>query len=130
MRELVLFGVGGVLGFIVDAGIVQALVSGFGWNPYLARLISFVAAATTTWLFNRRYTFKATGHYSLRGEWLRYMVAMSAGFVLNYGVYSALVFRFPLVKQMPALGVAAGSIAGLAVNFVSSRFWIYRRRNS
>lgn len=129
VRELVLFGVAGVLGFIVDAGIVQLLVSGPAWNPYLARLVSFLAAATTTWLFNRHFTFRSLRHYSLAGEWLRYLLAMSGGFALNYAIYSYLVFHYPVVKQFPALGVAAGSLAGLAVNFASSRYWIYRRRS-
>jgi putative flippase GtrA len=128
MRELVLFGIGGVIGFIVDAGIVQLLVSGPGWNPYLARLLSFLCAATATWLFNRRYTFRSARHYSLRGEWVRYVFAMCGGFALNYAVYSTLVFHFEIVHRFPALGVAAGSLAGLVVNFASSRFWIYRRR--
>lgn len=130
MRQLILFCVGGVIGFVIDAGIVQLLVSAFGWNPYASRLLSFVAAATGTWLFNRRYTFRGVRVYGRLGEWSRYMLAMSAGFVCNYAVYSLLVFHFPLVQRLPFLGVAAGSLAGLSVNFLSSKLWIYRHRPS
>lgn len=126
MRQLMLFCVGGVIGFVIDAGLVQLLVSGPGWNPYLSRLLSFLAAATGTWLFNRRYTFAGRRHYSLFGEWARYLFAMSGGFAVNYGIYSMLVFHYALVQQFPSLGVAAGSVAGTAVNYASSRYWIYR----
>ena len=46
-----------MLGFVVDAGIVQFLVREWQVNPYEARLVSFLCAATTTWVFNRKITF-------------------------------------------------------------------------
>ena len=54
-RVIGLFAVGGALGFVVDAGISQALVSFGHWSAYLARIVSFLAAATVTWWWNRRH---------------------------------------------------------------------------
>lgn len=125
-RQLLLFAISGVLGFVVDAGIVQVLVREFAANPYGARVISFLAAATTTWGFNRRYTFAGHGGGSRRRELLRYLIAMACGFALNYGAYAACVLFWPLVREWPAIGVAAGSVAGAAVNFLSSKYWIFR----
>ena len=125
-RQLFLFAVSGALGFVVDAGIVQFLVREAGTNPYLARLFSFLAAATTTWAFNRRYTFAGHGGGSKRRELVRYLVAMAFGFALNYGAYALCVAMFPLVREWPAIGVAAGSVAGAIVNFLSSKYWIFR----
>ncbi len=128
MRQLMLFGIGGVIGFAIDAGIVQWLVVGLGWNPYAARLLSFLVAATATWLFNRRFTFHGERHYGLFGEWARWMLAMSGGFAINYAAYSLCIFHSAFMRTTPALAVAVGSLAGFAVNFASSRWWIYRRR--
>ncbi len=125
-REILLFAISGVLGFVVDAGIVQALVSGLGFNPYGARVLSFLCAATTTWAFNRRYTFSGRGDGSRRGQLARYLVAMAFGFALNYGAYALCLALWPLVHEWPAIGVAAGSVAGAAVNFLSSKYWIFR----
>ncbi len=125
-RQVVLFALSGVLGFVVDAGIVQFLVREWAINPYLARLFSFLAAATTTWAFNRRYTFAGHGGGSKRRQLLRYLLAMAAGFALNYGAYAICVASWPLVRQWPAIGVAVGSIAGAIVNFLSSKYWIFR----
>lgn len=124
--QLALFSVAGTIGFVVDAGTVQLLVSLADWNPYVARLLSFLAAAFVTWLINRAYTFSGVRRHRLLGEWLRYLLAMSGGFVVNYGIYSLLVFRYELVQQWPVLGVAAGSLAGMVSNFVMARWWIYR----
>ena len=126
MRELVLFGIGGVIGFIVDAGIVQFLVREWAIDPYLARVVSFLAAATTTWSFNRKFTFAGKSSGSRRRELLRYIVAMAGGFALNYGAYALCVATWPLVRSWPAIGVAIGSAAGAVLNFLSSKYWIFR----
>lgn len=128
-RVLLLFAVGGVIGFLIDATIVQVLVKWAGWNPYLTRLLSFLVAATGTWLFNRTYTFSADRRYGVFGEWARYLLAMSGGFAVNYGLYSLLVFHYAGIRAQPVIAVAAGSLAGMVVNFVSSRFWIFRKRS-
>lgn len=125
VRQFVLFCISGVIGFLVDAGVVQWLVVGAGQDPYLSRVVSFLCAMTATWLFNRRYTFTPRSEPLWR-EWLRYFVAMLGGFAVNYAVYAGLVFAIPLVRAWPVLGVAAGSLAGLVVNYVSSRWWVFR----
>lgn len=124
-RQFLLFCIAGTLGFLVDAGIVQALVAQ-GADPYLARLFSFLCALTATWAFNRRYTFGAVRSERAGREWLRYFVAMLGGFAVNYAVYAVLVYSLPDIRRWPALGVAAGSIAGLLVNYLSSRYWVFR----
>ncbi|MEO5561154.1 MAG: GtrA family protein [Dokdonella sp.] len=126
-KQIVLFAIVGVIGFVVDAGVVQLLVREFAINPYGARVVSFLAAATTTWGFNRRYTFAGHGGGSRRRELLRYLVAMAIGFALNYGAYVVCISIWPLVRtNWPAIGVAAGSVAGAIVNFVTSKYWIFR----
>ena len=130
MRQFVLFCVAGAIGFVVDAAVVQALVRGLGGDPYLSRIVSFLCAMTATWLFNRNYTFAHAAGESLLHEWLRYGFAMLGGFVVNYGIYSLLVWQWPLVREWPVIGVAAGSIGGLAVNYASSRFWVFRDKKA
>ncbi len=126
-RQLALFGVGGAIGFVVDAGIVQLLVSKADANPYIARLFSFFCAACSTWLFNRRFTFGDRGGHSLFGEWSRYMTAMSLGFALNYATYALVVFYSDFVHRWPAIAVAAGSLPGSLVNFMGARQWAFPR---
>lgn len=124
-RQLAWFGVGGFIGFLVDAGIVQLLVSKFAVDPYVGRLFSFLCAATATWLFNRRFTFTRSGSYTLFGEWSRYVAAMSAGFAVNYATYAAVVYFSHFVQAWPAVGVALGSLPGSAVNFIGARHWVF-----
>lgn len=125
MRQILLFGVAGTLGFLVDAGVVSMLVHGLDWNPYAARTVSFLCAVATTYLFNRHLTFAAT--QKRKGQAGRYLLAMMAGFAVNYGLYAALVHGLELVRAWPVIGVAAGSVAGLALNYLSARFWVFNQ---
>lgn len=130
MRRFVLFGFGGGLAFLVDAGVLHLLMAKWGLGPYLARLCSFMSAVTTTWLFNRSVTFatgQARGRALLR-EWVRYVASQLGGFGVNYAVYAAMVWSSMLVRQWPVLGVAAGSVAGLVVNYVLAQRYVFSKR--
>lgn len=130
MRRFALFCVGGGLAFVVDAGVLHLLMAQVGLGPYLARLCSFMSAVTTTWLFNRSFTFamaQARGRAVLH-EWGRYVVSQLGGFGVNYTVYAAMVWSSALVRQWPVLGVAAGSVAGLMVNYVLAQRYVFGER--
>ncbi|WP_426661254.1 GtrA family protein [Rhodanobacter aciditrophus] len=130
-REIALFAVGGAIGFVVDAGVVQALVSLADWNPYLARVLSFLCAASVTWWWNRRHTFahRRSGR-SAGSEWLHWMGLMGFGALVNYGIYVVALLEFPLTHRWPALAVAAGSAVASAANFASARAMLFRHPES
>ena len=127
-HEVMLFAIGGALGFVVDAGIVQSLVSFAHVNPYAGRVISFLVAATVTWWWNRSQTV-ASRHSgrSLMVEWLHWMALMSGGAAVNYIAYVVCLMAFPSWHRWPALAVGVGSIFAAFVNFVSARTLLFRR---
>ncbi|WP_233843019.1 GtrA family protein [Dyella sp. 2HG41-7] len=127
-REVMLFAIGGLLGFVVDAGVVQTLVTFAHVNPYIGRVISFLLAATVTWWWNRSQTFAARqSGRSLTVEWLHWMALMSGGAAINYGAYVACLMAFPSWHRWPALAVGVGSFFAAFVNFVSARTLLFRR---
>jgi len=126
-RELGLFAIGGVGGLLVDAGIVQALVSWAGWNAYLARGLSFLAAATFTWGWNRRYTFAGRGSgRAAHAEWLHWIALMGFGALINLGVYVGLLMAFAPLHHWPAVAVAGGALVAAVVNFSVARGMLFR----
>lgn len=110
----------GFLGLLVDL-IVLSVVVGFA-NLYLARLISFWTAATTTWALNRRFTFKSV---SFLDEYIRYVASMLLGGLINYAVY-VLTIHSLSSPYAPWLGVVAGSAAGLFVNYGLARYFVFK----
>ncbi len=126
-RDITLFAVGGVLGLAIDATVVQALVGLQHWNAYLARVVSFLLAATFTWWWNRRHTFagRSSGRRA-HAEWLHWLALMSAGAVVNYGVYALCLQLFPAWHRWPALAAALGSAVAALVNFSAARAVLFR----
>ena len=125
MIRLLRFGIGGVLGFIVDSGVLYALLA-LGLGPYVARVPSFLCAASATWLVNRYWTFADRRNAGRGAEWGLYVTVMIAGGVLNYAVYATLLTHSEVVRDWPILGVAAGSVAGMLLNFLGSWFLVFR----
>ena len=125
MKQLLRFCVVGTVGFVVDAGVLQLMVLCVGANRYLARMLSFLLAASVTRLMNRRYTFEVE-HRPTHTEWARYITLMLLGALVNYGVFAASITVWQLAPTQLWLGVAAGSIAGLGINFLTSRMLLVR----
>ena len=107
----------------------------WGQGYFLGRALSFLCAVGVTWGLNRRFTFPGGSGAPMASEWWRYLTSMSAGGAINYCVYCAVVVALSghgrhlsntAQALIPLAGVAAGSMAGLAVNFSPARFWVYR----
>lgn len=124
------FALVGVAGFAVDAAVLHIAMKYGGANPYAGRLISYLMAASFTWALNRRFTFYATRCESAPAEWARFLAGNALGGLLNYGVYASLVAGTAIVSQYPVIGVAAGSIAGLLINFILSRRFVFTGASS
>ena len=119
------FAVVGTVGFLVDSAVLYALIYGFGAGPYLGRTASFLAAASVTWLLNRRFTFPDTGRTPAHRQWTLFVAFMCLGGVLNYAAYALVIALAPHHPFTPLIAVAAGAVAGLAVNFTTSRLFVF-----
>ncbi len=126
LRQFLRFSAIGTIGFIIDAGFLQLLVSLTGLNPYISRLFSYLIAATLTWQLNRQYTFPKQADVKFHHQWLCYLGANGIGGLLNYGIYALLIFNSQFIHQHLYLGVAAGAAIGLACNFTLSKHWVFK----
>lgn len=121
------FGAIGVLGFVVDAGVLNSMLRATHSGLYLGRVVSFLCAVTVTWFLNRTITFRGVaGPSGLHQEWLRYLGANSLGALINLGLYSFLVARVAAFTATPTMAVAAGSLSGLIVNFALTKAYVFR----
>ena len=125
------FAVIGTAAFVVDTAVLYvALWAGLGL--YSGRVVSYLVAATFTWYGNRRITFATHAHGApaIAAEWVRFLLTNLLGGAVNYATYAILVSQFEFVRSYPVLGVAAGSIAGLGVNFTLSKLLVFRAPRS
>lgn len=119
----------GTIGFLVDVAVLYALAGALGW--YGARVLSFLAAVTATWILNRRFTFTKDSTLrvesparTVRAEFLSYLLSMLGGAVVNYGVF-ALILATLSGAWIEAVGIAAGSVSGLFVNYFAAKNFVF-----
>lgn len=124
LASLFIFGIVGVIGFVVDAGVLYLLAPLLG--PVVGRLFSFITAVFVTWLLNRNITFKAGKRQNKLFEFLYYFWCMIFGGLTNLATYYILLHYSQTVFDYPIIGVAAGSIAGMLINFVSSKYLVFK----
>lgn len=125
LRELSLFGIGGVLGLAIDSAALLALHHLAHIDLYSGRLASFLCAATFTWAYNRSVTFRSR-HPAKWSQWSQFVLVNSIGGLVNLGTYTVLLSTVAAVAEQPVLGVAAGSLAGFAFNYCLSKALVFR----
>ena len=126
-ERFIRFSLVGIAGFTVDVSILLLCLGILQLGPYLGRVVSYLGAATTTWLLNRRFTFPEATHDRPHAQWARFVVVNAVGGTVNYGTYAGLVMVTDVVANHPVLGVAAGSVVGLLFNFTGSRLLVFHR---
>ncbi|HEV7456237.1 MAG TPA: GtrA family protein [Roseococcus sp.] len=128
LLQFLRFGVVGTLGFLLDYAVLSAAVA-LGTGPYWGRVISYVVAATGVYALNRAWTFRdRRGGGGIGQQWGLYLALNLVGFAVNYGTYAAITAWTEIGAQHLVLGVAAGSIAGMFVNFALNRQIVFRAR--
>ncbi|HEY4881711.1 MAG TPA: GtrA family protein [Steroidobacteraceae bacterium] len=121
------FGAIGGIGFVVDAGILQALFA-LGMLPLIARCISFPVAVTVTWLLNRRYTFRDRSHSGSDARYFLYVGGQIVGAFINVGVFVLTIRHWPGLALGPLIPMIAGSALALIFNFAWANLLVFRQR--
>ncbi|GGB70399.1 hypothetical protein GCM10011503_18840 [Henriciella pelagia] len=119
LSRLVRFGLIGGLGFIVDAGLLALLIQS-GSDPFLARLVSILAAMVVTWRLNRSLTFGASADGQVREAGRYFTIAIGVA-ILNYAIYSAILLMLPACPPVLATAIAT-AICTIASFFGYGRF--------
>lgn len=125
LPQFIRFAIVGGIGFGVDVGVLYFVLYDLDFGHYGGRVISYLAAATTTWYLNRNFTFMQARSENRSREWARFVVLNTLGGMVNYFVYSAYISLHGMSMSAPAIGVAAGSLAGMIVNFLVSKHFAF-----
>jgi putative flippase GtrA len=125
IRQFIVFGIVGGGAFLVDVAVLYLLKDLLGL--YAARALSFLTATVFTWLINRSVTFaRASSNLRTHAEFARYLLFVLGGGGINLLSYAWLVAAFAVVREHPILAVAAGSVAGMVVNFALLKWALFK----
>lgn len=112
----------GALGFLTDAGVLWLMTNTFRFDPYTGRLVSFAIAVVVTWILNSRFTFKIPQKRTKR-HFGAYVTIQTSSFMMNYAIYSALVWQDIAV---PLLALALAAVIAMFYSFMAMNFWVFR----
>lgn len=111
--------IGAFIALAIDASIVSIGVK-LEVPVVFARVFAQLAGITTTYLFNRRFTFSPQHPGSIR-DWGRYVAAQAVGSLLNFAISTGLLYLSDRSLWQIWGAVLVGAAAGFCVNFFSAR---------
>jgi dolichol-phosphate mannosyltransferase len=85
---------------------------------------AILAAMTGNFLLNRRFSFSFARSGSWWPQYLRFVSASSVAALLNYAVTLSILSRVP--HAAPQLAALVGIAAGTGVNFLASRYLVFK----
>ncbi len=133
LRELLLFGLVGGLGFVTDVGVFNLLryagEPGLLENkPLTAKAISVVAATMVTYLGNRHWTWGHRAWSGARREYVVFFALNAVGMAIALACLATshylLGLTSPLADNVSANGV--GLVLGTGFRFWAYRRWVFR----
>ncbi|KAB0464673.1 GtrA family protein [Vibrio kanaloae] len=129
-HKVVRFAVVGVGGFVVDCSVFALLHYVFGVPLMIARIGSFIAAATTTWFGNRVLTFgfRGQGNWSEKLiQWQKFMFSASISAVPNILCFKLMTGLLPPITGVVFIAMAVGTLVGMVTNYLFSQYWVFTR---
>ena len=111
--------IGAFIALAIDVALVTVGVK-LALPVLLARLLGLLAGVTTTYFFNRRFTFSPQ-HAASLADWGRYLMRQSVGTALNFAISSALIYVSDRLIWQIWGAILLGAAAGFCVNFFSAR---------
>ena len=123
--ELARFAAVGAIGFVVDAAVLQLLVSVASWSPFAARAVSFPVALACTFTLNRLWTFRGL-RLPLARAYGAYGAIQVVGALISLFVFSACVVLAPPLYERPVIALGIGAAVSLLFNFYATRSVVFR----
>lgn len=146
--QIAKFGIIGVGNVLVDLGVlslvtmmfssyfkIEAADSMIGAVTFysLYKSISFIVANVNSYFWNKHWTFDQGEKKQTHSEFMQFFAVSIVGFSINVFVASV-VFNIIIGSltsmtdgQLGLIGAAAGSIAGLAWNFIGYKLWVFKK---
>lgn len=138
------FGIVGSSNFFVDLGVFNLII--YFSSGHAEPIFSFLAVAVTTWtvfkaisflvanvnsyFWNKFWTFEQSKTEKVSAEYAQFLIISFIGFLVNVTTFSVVFSLRPagLAESLwGTVGVVSGTIAGLGVNFIGYKFWVFKK---
>lgn len=123
VRQFIKFALVGVVNTMIDFSVYAGFVLWFDVHYLLANIFAFIAAASNSYLLNRRWTFRSADP-RWRAQAAKYFTVLAIGFGLNELILYALVEHGSFGKFV---GKGIAIVVVLFWNFGANKLWTFTR---
>jgi len=123
VHEVAKFGVVGLIGFVVQLGVQNALHSGAGVGAITSVIIAYIVATVVTFIGNRHWAFKHRKGKGLKHETIVFVLLNVVGIVIQVGIVDIAYYGMGY-KDGLSYNIATVIGIGLATLF---RLFAYRK---
>jgi putative flippase GtrA len=122
LRQMVSFGLVGVVNTAIGFGTIVLAQVVFGLHPVPANILGYAAGLTNSYLMNRAFTFRGATHSAAVA--LRFLVAFGVAYGANMAV---LLICLRLSSDHVLLWQGLAMVTYTTVFFLISKFYVFRR---
>jgi putative flippase GtrA len=119
--QLARFTAVGASGYLVNLATFALVVHGLGQDYRLGAVAAFLVAVTSNFVWNRHWTFDASGGHA-GGQAARFLVVSLGAFVVSLLLLEGLVAGTGLA-ELPAQAIAVA--AAMPCNFLGNKLWTF-----
>ncbi|MGW8249346.1 MAG: GtrA family protein [Anaerolineales bacterium] len=134
------FAVVGVIGAVIDFGVFNLLTSAFRFPAVLASVISFLAAVSSNFTWNRYWTYPDSRSKHVSRQLIQFTIISLIGLAIRTPLFvllERLFSRWFLALNLPAKGflnstllahnlaLAVAVVVVMFWNFFINRYWTY-----
>ncbi len=140
------FAVVGMLGTVIDFGLLNLLILAFGFSKVLANTCSFTVAVFSNFVWNRLWTFSEARDRPIAPQLAQFFLVNVGGLLLNQAIFLSLdawvlgeagLLAAPMAVLALNIGLAhyklaynlskaSATIIVLFWNFGANRLWTFR----
>ena len=124
-EEFIKFATIGLVGFVVDISVLYFGLYIIGLGYFVARIFSYLAAATTTWYLHRVITFVKSKKSNPLKQWISFIFANGLGGAVNFTTYILIIIYITNIPFLPLMATTLGAVNSLILNFYISRKWVF-----
>ena len=122
VRQLAKFSVVGLGNFIFDSSIYVFETRVFKIGAIAAKTISFIASATSSYYFNRKWTFRST-HKNITKQYIKFILVAAIGLGVNVVVFYISHSIFHIYDLISLVNAAAVTTIW---NFTANKWWTFK----
>lgn|GEM_PF-38543 len=128
--QFIKFGMTGGLGTVTNLLLFFIFVDKMGLPEIPISIGCFIIAGTQNYIINHKWTFlNTTGDSTLSvKKWIVFLGASLVGLFVNIVVMRLMIINFYLPYKF--IAQACGIAAGMLINFVFSKFFVFRAKNT